>query len=86
MRRGRGVVAGDHVDVAGQQVLPETVARREGAQRRRALGGGADARHVIFAEVQVVRAGLDGNIRAPGSRFKRRRHAASRADVNDVQA
>src|SRR6188768_2024818 len=61
-RLRRRVIGGDDVDVAAKQLIPELVIVR--AERRRTLRGNADPLDVTFGEVEIVRAGFDGDVDA----------------------
>src|SRR5947209_1691954 len=79
-----GVVGGDHVDVVLKDVLPERVEIGSGSQGRSAFGDGAEADHVVIGEEEVVRAGLDGEVRAAGAGFEGGGDSTSGTDVDDV--
>src|SRR5580700_2252688 len=75
----------DDVDGSREQLVPQSILLRSGAQRRRAFRDGTEALNVIFGKEEIVRASFDGNVGALSAGLSGEGHTASGADVNDMQ-
>ena len=75
----------DDIHVTAHQLVPQRLLLVGATQRGRALGHRPEAFHVVFSEIEIVGAGLDGHVHAVCSRLGRHRDAAAGADVDNMQ-
>ena len=80
------MIRGDDVDVAAREVGPQRLTISRGSQRWRALRDDAETLEVLLGEKQIMRAGLDRHIHAMCPRLGGHGHAATGADMNDVES
>src|SRR4051812_20375365 len=83
-RWGRRMIGADRGD--GLQPGAKTSLFIGRSKRRRALRDSAEPFHIRLRQDEVMRAGFTGHIDSVCTRFGDKRHAASAADMHDVES